>query len=190
MEVMQINKSIEEQKPLLVSSCLALKGDIVYPDEVESLLLFGNMGKLSFEQILDIASYDSVIGLFGEFKKQNVLVLNGTRALAIANYLLKRISVKEPFIRDEYEVTALCQALDAIFEGEKSANTFSDFMREMFHKLSEISFLNYDNEAFLYLVVNFYLYMSRNQVLIYSDSSDLKEERLYELADWVLKLEG
>ncbi|GHU57855.1 hypothetical protein AGMMS49975_23950 [Clostridia bacterium] len=166
MELVRIVKSISEQKPLLVSACFALKGERVTPKDVEDILRNDELGGHSLEQVLGIAAFDSIFDFIEQCKEQKYRTLSGTLAIAMANFMMKRISLKTSFIRDGLEPTMACAELDQIFVKQTASRSLAEFLRTAHTDLSKLELLSRDNEVFLYLVIAFYLYVYEDSVLL------------------------
>ncbi len=190
MELLDVYKDICEQKPLIISSCLGLKGIQMYPDAVEKVLSGNRLSEFTYDQVVSIFIYNSALDFIDECEKQNYFKMTGTLALALSNYLMRDISIRKSFINDKYTPEAICESLDAIFSLREKEKNFSFFIKKMFSNLVRSEFLSYDNYIFIYFLVTFYFYMEKKQVLICTTGCGEKQENISDLANFVLSLEG
>lgn len=190
MELLEVYKDICEQKTLIVSSCLALKGVSVHPDMIERVFSGKKLSDFTYNQIVSIFIYNSVLDFIDECEKQNYSEMNGTLALALSNYLMRDISVRESFIKDKYTPESICSKLDAIFSLRKEETNFSSFIKKMFFNLVNLDFLSYDNYIFIYFLVVFYFYVERKQVLVYATGSGDVQASIRDLTNFIVSLEG
>lgn len=189
MELQNINKDICEQMPLLVSGVMSLKGVALHPKQIEFLLEKNRFDGLNLDTILDVSNYSSAIEFIGACKEQKYKILSGNLVIALTNFLLRRIAVKESFIREGIDPMTAAAELNDIF-AKQQGKSLCDFLRIMFEDLENLKLLAHDNEALIYLIVNFYLYTYMNQTLVYATESDRAAERFIELKLWVKTWRG
>jgi len=190
MELLSVDKSIEEEIPLITAGCMALKGLSIHPQVIDSLLRDNNFSDLVLDNVLDISNYASAIGFIGVCNQHKFKMLTGSIVFALANFLLKRVVNKEGFFAEDIEINQLCLKLDEMFAKQKQAKNLALFIKEVYFELNEMKMLATDNEAFIYLIVNFYLFTCKNSVLIYPAPSNDIQSNFSDLTDWVLNWEG
>ncbi len=185
MELFDIKSSLEEQKPLLVSGCMQLRGAKVYPKEIEELIYRDRFGNLTYEQVVEISTCTSAIEFLDSCKKHSCERLNGSLVVAIANYLMRFYSGKTLLIKDSVDIPQVIKQLDIFFAGQDKFRSKKQFIEAVASKLQEVSFLNYDNEVLIYLVVNFYLYVLYGQVLLFTDFDGDQQDKFEEFFGWL-----
>ena len=77
MELLEVYKDICEQKSLIISSCLALKGSYIHPDAIERVLSGNKLSEFTYDQVVSIFIYNSVLDFIDECEKQNYLEMTG-----------------------------------------------------------------------------------------------------------------
>lgn len=190
MELLDIYKDICEQKTLLISSCFALKGHLMHPNVIEKVLSGNKLSEFTYEQVISIFIYNSILDFIDECEKQDYSELNGALALALSNYLMRDISVRESFINTAYTPDDVCSELDAVFSLRQKEQSLSSFIKIMYSKLTSLELFKYDNYIFMYFLIVFYFYIERKQVPVCTYSSEKREENIYDLTSFVLSLEG
>ncbi len=190
MELLEVYKDICEQKSLIISSCLALKGSYIHPDAIERVLSGNKLSEFTYDQVVSIFIYNSVLDFIDECEKQNYLEMTGSLALALSNYLMRDISIRKSFISDQYTPEDVCSKLDTIFSLREKERNFSFFIKKMYANLVKSSFFNYDNYIFIYFLITFYFYMEKKQVLICTTGSEETQENICDLSTFIFSLEG
>jgi hypothetical protein len=168
--VVETNGVLDSVKPMVVSSCMKLIGKDISPQEVEDCLLHDKFGKLGVWDIVDVVNYSCAVDFIGALNKAKCRDVTGQISIALCNYLLRKIGVEESWLAVGMDPVFLTAKMDKIYKKASKAGSPFGAASFILEEIPKTKFITSDMEAFVYLLVVFYLNSFGKQVIVFDDT--------------------
>jgi hypothetical protein len=175
MLVIKTDGLLGEVKPLIVSSCMRLLGKEISPQQIEDCMTKDKFGNLGVWDIADVVNYSCAVDFLHTLGKAKCREITGQISIALCNYLLRKIGVEESWLADGIDPGLLASRMDKIYK--KAGKESSPFRAARFvlEEIYKTKFITSDIEAFVYLLVIFYLNSFGKQVIVFDDNEPVSD---------------
>ena len=183
------NNDLSPVRSLIVSSSLRLLGREISAEKVTLLLEKGDFRGFSLDDVVDTVNYSNVVSFIEGCKVQRFRQMTSALAISLCNFVLRKISVQESFLRKDMSVEKLQNELDKIFTKAQGAPSAHEAIKIVTTLLPQTKFIVSDLEAVVYNLINFYLFTFKNKICVFDDSieyhsGDLSVLYWEELVEW------